>query len=75
MQNNKRTVITAMLLCAGFALAAWAVTVGQLPERPTSTWELIRQSMTKQAKSPTNGDITASELLDKYTATRNKFEN
>jgi len=64
------------MLCVLFiSFSSAEITEKATTEKQPSIWELIRKSLQKQPDSKPGEYSKASELLDKYTATRDKFNS
>lgn len=51
MRDNRMVIKTAILICGGFVLVAWAGAESRKPrERRTSTWELVRKQRAQKSK-------------------------
>ena len=75
MIDIKKSLLIALLLCAGLTSNAWAGAKSELSiEKPPGTWELIQKARQKQTDSKPGEFSKVSELLDKFAETQDKIQ-
>ena len=76
MRTVKQTILTSVLLCAGFMPFCPAAAASQKPAGKQSTaWEQIHNSRQWQPEQKTPATNRISELLDKYAENQHKLKS